>query len=136
MISVSGYQVDKLFEMADQRLYTILIGGATCIFISIFVCPVWSGGDLHNLIASNLDKLANYLQGITLVIHTFLHTHINVYIKVAKETQINQLISQVLETNISKFPRVKGVFRPLRTTSHFFKDIRVFSLQKTLKSPW
>lgn len=76
MISVSGYQVDKLFEMADQRLYTILIGGATCIFISIFVCPVWSGGDLHNLIASNLDKLAYYLQGITLVINTFLHTHV------------------------------------------------------------
>ncbi|KAF3442748.1 hypothetical protein FNV43_RR16665 [Rhamnella rubrinervis] len=63
MISVSGYRIEELLDMANQRLYTILIGGATCIFISIFVCPVWSGGDLHNLIASNIDKLANYLEG-------------------------------------------------------------------------
>ncbi|GMN39563.1 hypothetical protein TIFTF001_008788 [Ficus carica] len=63
MISVSGYRVEKLLEMAHQRLSTILIGGATCIFVSIFVCPVWAGQDLHNLIASNIDKLANYLEG-------------------------------------------------------------------------
>ncbi|PON63135.1 Aluminum-activated malate transporter [Parasponia andersonii] len=63
MISISGYRVDSLLEMAHQRLSTILIGGATCIFVSIFVCPVWAGQDLHNLIASNIDKLANYLEG-------------------------------------------------------------------------
>ena len=63
MISVSGYRVEKLLEMAHQRLSTILIGGATCIFVSIFVCPVWAGQDLHNLIASNIDKLANFLEG-------------------------------------------------------------------------
>ncbi|KAL5545709.1 hypothetical protein UlMin_005396 [Ulmus minor] len=63
MITVSGYRVENLLEMANQRLFTILIGGATCIIISISVCPVWAGQDLHNLIANNLDKLANYLEG-------------------------------------------------------------------------
>ncbi|KAF4402793.1 hypothetical protein G4B88_010245 [Cannabis sativa] len=63
MISISGYRVDKLLQMAHQRLSTILIGGATCIIVSICVCPVWAGQDLHNLTASNIDKLANYLEG-------------------------------------------------------------------------
>ncbi|XP_024028416.1 aluminum-activated malate transporter 8 [Morus notabilis] len=63
MISVSGYRVEELLEMAHQRLSTILIGGTTCIFVSMFVCPVWAGQDLHNLIASNIEKLANYLEG-------------------------------------------------------------------------
>ncbi|PRQ44140.1 putative aluminum-activated malate transporter [Rosa chinensis] len=64
MVTVSGYRVEGLLEMADQRLVTVLIGGGTCIIIAIFLCPVWAGEDLHNLIASNTDKLANYLEGI------------------------------------------------------------------------
>ena len=63
MVTVSGYRVKGLLAMADQRLYTILIGGGTCMIISIFLCPVWAGEDLHNLMASNIDKLANYLEG-------------------------------------------------------------------------
>ncbi|XP_041027178.1 aluminum-activated malate transporter 8 [Juglans microcarpa x Juglans regia] len=63
LVSVSGYRMDELLKLAHQRLSTILIGGATCIIISLFVCPVWAGEDLHKLIASNLEKLANYLEG-------------------------------------------------------------------------
>ncbi|XP_035544775.1 aluminum-activated malate transporter 8-like [Juglans regia] len=63
LVSVSGYRVEQLFQMAHQRLSTIVIGGASCIIISIFVCPVWAGEDLHKLIASNLENLANYLEG-------------------------------------------------------------------------
>ncbi|KAG2683114.1 hypothetical protein I3760_10G017400 [Carya illinoinensis] len=63
LVSVSGYRMDELLTLAHQRLSTILIGGATCIIISLFVCPVWAGEDLHKLIASNLEKLANYLEG-------------------------------------------------------------------------
>ncbi|XAR64759.1 hypothetical protein NMG60_11008573, partial [Bertholletia excelsa] len=39
LVSVSGYRVDKILELAHQRLSTILLGGATCIIISIFLCP-------------------------------------------------------------------------------------------------
>ncbi|MED6106171.1 hypothetical protein PIB30_002622 [Stylosanthes scabra] len=63
LVTVSGYRVTQLFQLAQQRLATILIGGATSMLVSIFVSPVWAGQDLHNLVASNLDKLANYLQG-------------------------------------------------------------------------
>lgn len=73
MITVSGYRVDELLEMAHQRLSTILIGGSSCIFISIFVCPVWAGADLHNLIASNIEKLAAYLEGKNINITTLLY---------------------------------------------------------------
>ncbi|TXG58136.1 hypothetical protein EZV62_015965 [Acer yangbiense] len=62
MISVSGSRVEDLLEMSHQRLSTILIGGAICIIVSIFVCPNWAGQDLHKLVASNIDKLATYLE--------------------------------------------------------------------------
>ncbi|MED6111715.1 hypothetical protein PIB30_054892 [Stylosanthes scabra] len=63
LVTVSGYRVTQLFQLANQRLATILIGGATSMLVSIFISPVWAGEDLHNLVASNIDKLANYLQG-------------------------------------------------------------------------
>lgn len=63
MVAVSGYRVDELLVLAHQRLSTILVGGAACTVISIFVCPVWAGEDLHKLIASNLENLACYLEG-------------------------------------------------------------------------
>ncbi|OWM79031.1 aluminum-activated malate transporter 8 [Punica granatum] len=63
MVAVSGYRVEDLLLLAHQRLSTVLIGGAICIIVSIFVCPVWAGEDLHKLIAGNIDKLADYLEG-------------------------------------------------------------------------
>ncbi|KAG5084015.1 hypothetical protein JHK82_054181 [Glycine max] len=62
LVAVSGYRVEELFELAHQRLSTILIGAAACMVISIFICPVWAGEDLHMLVASNIEKLANYLE--------------------------------------------------------------------------
>lgn len=64
LVAVSGYRVDEILVLAHQRFTTILIGGATCIIVSIFVCPVWAGEDLHHLLVSNLEKLGNYLEGI------------------------------------------------------------------------
>ncbi|XP_061358574.1 aluminum-activated malate transporter 8-like [Gastrolobium bilobum] len=63
LVTVSGYRVEQLFELVYQRLSTVLIGTATCMVISILVCPVWAGEDLHKLVASNIEKLANYLEG-------------------------------------------------------------------------
>ncbi|XP_060174582.1 aluminum-activated malate transporter 8 [Lycium barbarum] len=63
MVTVSGYRVDKILELAHQRLSTILIGAATCMIISLVVCPVWAGEDLHKLVSSNLEKLATFLGG-------------------------------------------------------------------------
>ncbi|KAM7496991.1 hypothetical protein LguiA_021405 [Lonicera macranthoides] len=60
---VSGYRDDEVLDMALKRLTTILIGGSTAISICIFICPVWAGNDLHNLVASNMDKLGSFLEG-------------------------------------------------------------------------
>lgn len=63
MVAISGYRTDEILVMAYQRLSTILIGGTICILVSIFICPVWAGEDLHKMIANNINKLANYLEG-------------------------------------------------------------------------
>lgn len=63
LVAVSGYRVDELVELAHQRISTIIMGGATCMLISIFISPVWAGEDLHKSVASNLEKLATYLEG-------------------------------------------------------------------------
>ncbi|PHT36919.1 Aluminum-activated malate transporter 8 [Capsicum baccatum] len=63
MVTVSGYRVDEILELAHQRLSTILIGAATCMIVSLVICPVWAGEDLHKLISSHLEKLATFLEG-------------------------------------------------------------------------
>ncbi|KAK9275734.1 hypothetical protein L1049_023002 [Liquidambar formosana] len=63
LVSVSGYRVDKLIDMAHQRLSTIIIGTSLCILISMLVCPIWAGQELDLLITRNMDKLANSLDG-------------------------------------------------------------------------
>ncbi|XP_057953203.1 aluminum-activated malate transporter 2-like [Malania oleifera] len=63
LVSVSGFRDDEILELAQKRMSTILIGSCVCVIISIFVRPVWAGEDLHNLIASNLEKLGTFLDG-------------------------------------------------------------------------
>ncbi|KAE8700898.1 Aluminum-activated malate transporter 8 [Hibiscus syriacus] len=64
LVAVSGYRVNELVVLAHQRLSTIIMGGATCMLISIFVCPVWAGEDLHKAVSTNLEKLATYLEAL------------------------------------------------------------------------
>uniref|UniRef100_K4A4Z7 Fe2OG dioxygenase domain-containing protein n=1 Tax=Setaria italica TaxID=4555 RepID=K4A4Z7_SETIT len=64
MVAVSSYRVEELIRLAYQRSFTIFVGVATCLFTTMFVCPVWAGEDLHNLAAENLDKLAEFLEGL------------------------------------------------------------------------
>ncbi|CAL9214178.1 unnamed protein product [Arabidopsis halleri] len=62
LISVSGFREDEILDLAHKRLSTVIMGGVSCVLISIFVCPVWAGQDLHSLLASNFDTLAHFLQ--------------------------------------------------------------------------
>ncbi|KAK9098553.1 hypothetical protein Syun_025598 [Stephania yunnanensis] len=39
LVSVSGYRVDRIVELAHRDSSTILIGGLTCVLISVGVCP-------------------------------------------------------------------------------------------------
>lgn len=74
LVSISGFRVDEILDLAHKRLSTILIGASICVIVSIFVCPVWAGQDLHNLVAQNMDKLGNFLQGKKNLL--FLYTNI------------------------------------------------------------
>ncbi|RID75499.1 hypothetical protein BRARA_B02540 [Brassica rapa] len=50
LVSVGGYRVDKLFDMAQQRASTIAIGTSICIVITVFLCPIWAGSQLNRLV--------------------------------------------------------------------------------------
>ncbi|KGN46529.1 aluminum-activated malate transporter 10 [Cucumis sativus] len=63
LVSISGYRVEKLFELARTRISTIAIGTSLCIFVSMLFCPIWAGSQLQSLTARNLDKLAHSLDG-------------------------------------------------------------------------
>ncbi|CAI9105762.1 OLC1v1004770C1 [Oldenlandia corymbosa var. corymbosa] len=63
LVSISGFRMDEILVLAHRRLSTVLIGGCTCVMVSIFVFPVWSGEDLHNLIADHIEKLENCIEG-------------------------------------------------------------------------
>ena len=63
LISVSGYRDDEVIDMAHKRMSTIFIGGATSIFVCILIYPAWAGDDLHKQLATNMEKLATFLQG-------------------------------------------------------------------------
>ncbi|CAL5018842.1 unnamed protein product [Urochloa decumbens] len=61
LVAVSGYRVDELAALAQQRLATIAIGIMLCLGVAVVVCPVWAGQELHRLTTSNMDKLAGAL---------------------------------------------------------------------------
>lgn len=62
LVSVTGFRDEQVLDVAHQRLSTILIGSATAVFVSIGICPVWAGDDLHRLVSGNVEKLGNFLE--------------------------------------------------------------------------
>ena len=63
LVAVSGYRVDELAALAQQRLSTIAIGIFMSLAVAVFICPVWAGQELHLLTTRNMDKLADALEG-------------------------------------------------------------------------
>ncbi|PWA77845.1 Aluminum-activated malate transporter [Artemisia annua] len=58
LVAVSGLRADKILELARQRLATIGMGFAVCIFTSLLIFPMWAGDELHHLTSSKFNKLA------------------------------------------------------------------------------
>ncbi|XP_057965835.1 aluminum-activated malate transporter 12-like [Malania oleifera] len=63
LVAVSGLRAEKVMELARDRLSTIGMGFAVCIFTSLFVFPVWASDELHHSIASKFEKLASSIEG-------------------------------------------------------------------------
>ncbi|KAJ1384563.1 Aluminum-activated malate transporter [Sesbania bispinosa] len=63
LVSLDYNTDSELLEIAQERLLTIIIGSCLSIVICICICPVWVGKDLHNQIAANIQKVADFLEG-------------------------------------------------------------------------
>ncbi|KAL1371012.1 hypothetical protein HN51_001239 [Arachis hypogaea] len=62
LITLSSFRVENVLKIAHERFYTIAIGCAVCLFMSLLVFPNWSGEDLHNSTAFKLEGLADSIQ--------------------------------------------------------------------------
>ncbi|KAF1862117.1 hypothetical protein Lal_00026636 [Lupinus albus] len=62
LITVSSYRVDNVLKIAHERFYTIAIGCAICLFMSLLIFPNWSGEDLHSSTAFKLEGLAKSIE--------------------------------------------------------------------------
>ncbi|XP_009373893.2 aluminum-activated malate transporter 2-like [Pyrus x bretschneideri] len=63
LISVSGYRDEEVIEMGFERLSTVVLGSCASVVVCTFIRPVWIGVDLHNQIATNIEKLGIFLEG-------------------------------------------------------------------------
>lgn len=82
LVSVSAYRDDEIIRMALKRLTTVMIGSCASLVMCICVWPAWIGVDLHNQIATNLEKLGIFLEGKYIYTHMpFQHTHIRIYVQ-------------------------------------------------------
>ncbi|KAK9280012.1 hypothetical protein L1049_013697 [Liquidambar formosana] len=63
LVTVSSYREDEVLVFAHQRLSTVAIGSCISVIVCIFICPVWVGEDLQNLVAVNIEKLGSFLEG-------------------------------------------------------------------------
>lgn len=64
LVIVSGLRAEEVLELARDRLSTIGMGFAVCIFISLLVFPSWASDELHDSISSKFQDLAKAIEGI------------------------------------------------------------------------
>ncbi|KAF3436312.1 hypothetical protein FNV43_RR23404 [Rhamnella rubrinervis] len=63
LVVVSGLRAEEVMKLARERLSTIVMGFAVCVFISLLVFPMWASDELHDSIASNFQHLATSIEG-------------------------------------------------------------------------
>jgi hypothetical protein len=63
LITVSSFRQEDVVPLARDRLCTIVIGCAICLFMSLLVLPNWSGEDLHNCTVRKFEGLAKSIEG-------------------------------------------------------------------------
>ncbi|XVF32596.1 hypothetical protein REPUB_Repub17cG0095900 [Reevesia pubescens] len=65
LVVVSGLRAERVLKLARERLSTIVMGFAICIFISLLVFPIWASDELHDSLVSRFEDLARSLEGFS-----------------------------------------------------------------------
>ncbi|XP_057452037.1 aluminum-activated malate transporter 2-like [Lotus japonicus] len=63
LVTLSEFTDGELFQVVHERLLTIIIGSLIAIAVCVCIYPIWIGEDLHNQIAGNIIKVADFLEG-------------------------------------------------------------------------
>ncbi|KAM7259724.1 hypothetical protein ACFE04_015465 [Oxalis oulophora] len=63
LVAVSGLRAGEIMKLARERLSTIVMGFAVCIFINLLVFPVWASDELHHSLSSHFESLAHSIEG-------------------------------------------------------------------------
>ncbi|XP_058083773.1 aluminum-activated malate transporter 12-like [Magnolia sinica] len=58
LVAVSCPRGEEIIKIAGDRLSTIGIGFAICVFTSVFIFPIWAGDELHRSLVSKFDNIA------------------------------------------------------------------------------
>ncbi|KAK7851374.1 aluminum-activated malate transporter 7 [Quercus suber] len=52
--NISGYREAELFQLAQHRISTIIIGTLLCIIISLLIWSIWAGQELYMLLSHSV----------------------------------------------------------------------------------
>ncbi|VFR02110.1 unnamed protein product [Cuscuta campestris] len=63
LVVVSGVRAESVLRLARERLSTIGMGFAVCIFTSLLIFPEWASDQLHSSTAANFQHIASSLEG-------------------------------------------------------------------------
>ncbi|GMH07346.1 hypothetical protein Nepgr_009186 [Nepenthes gracilis] len=128
-ISITGFRMDEVLELARRRLSTIAVGVFVGLLISMFVFPDWAGEDLHNLIALNHEKLGNFLEG-------FGAAYFKIRDGISKEDESSLLgyrsvlNSKSMEETLANFARWEPAHRRFRFSHPWKQCLKVGALAR------
>ncbi|XP_057450455.1 aluminum-activated malate transporter 2-like [Lotus japonicus] len=112
-VSLSSYRESNIQEIVKKRIITILTGCLISVSVCIFVCPIWAGGDLHNLVSKNIEKLGNFIEGFGKEYFTTSEvgeSNIKSYMQGYKSVLDSKQVEQNL-ANLAKWEPCHGRFR-------------------------
>ncbi|TMX03651.1 hypothetical protein EJD97_014924 [Solanum chilense] len=111
LVSISGYRVANLLNMAHERVSTIIIGASLCVITSILIFPIWAGEELHKLVISNLEKLAESLDCCVAEFFSGIEdTTTNTKKMLAFKCVLNSKASEETMANFARWEPAHGLF--------------------------
>ncbi|VAH05529.1 unnamed protein product [Triticum turgidum subsp. durum] len=101
LITVSSFRQENILPLARDRLSTIAIGCAICLFMSLFVLPNWSGEDLHSCTVRKFEGLARSVEGCVNEYFRDQEKHDNILDKQTSRASIHTGYREVLDSKSS-----------------------------------